>query len=438
MNANLTTATGFGAGGPAWRAADEREFLDEITALNLRHCKVAGIAGVMIALWSSLLSLMMPELRFADLQQWLATCIGIYGVLFVMRFGVVRVATSEAVRRAYVLAFVVALIGICDGFFFVLSHQLTAVSAFSRGMLVTAVLFVLPPRRFIPLVVANELLLCAWLIWRGPSAGTLTAFLDGTAGAVVGAVASWFLYAAKRADFQQQRLIRRQHAEMNELMAITAHDLRSPLLGVKNLLGLAVARTGLERERLLAVMTDAARACDRMLELVTRLVDAHAAEQRPMHANRRVDVRAALVAAAERAQTVADSKQVRVMASVPEHSAEAECDPEALAQMMDNLLGNAVKFSPAGAPVRVALAARDGVWRIEVADEGPGVPEPERLRLFQKYARGTARPTGGEGGNGLGLFIVKTLADRAGARVSHAPRDGGGSVFALELARSPG
>ncbi len=331
------------------------------------------------------------------------------------------------------MAFVIVLIAICDGFFYVLSQQLTAVSSFSRGMLVTGVLFVLPPRRFVPIVAVNELLLCAWLAWRGLNAGTLTAFLDGTAGAVVAIVGSCVLYAAKEREFRHQRLIRRQNAEMSELMAITAHDLRSPLLGIKNLLTLAAQRAELDRARLVAVIGDAARGCERLLDLVGELLHAHAAEQ-PAVRVERCDLRQALIAAVERARPAAEAKELRFETRLPNRDAMARFDEGALQQVLDNLLGNALKFSPPGTRIEVALAWKKGGWSASIADEGPGIPEADRARLFQKYARGTARPTGGEASTGLGLYIVKTLAAQMSARVSYAPRIPSGSIFRVDLA----
>lgn len=421
------------SGARGWSEEDRRVFAEEITALNLRRCKVAAVAGSMIALWASLLSSMLPELRFADFREWLATCLGLYAVLLAVRQAVLRPGVSNAARSAYVFTFFVLLVAICDGFFFVLSQQLTAVSSFSRGMLVTAVVFVLPPRRYLPVAAVNELLLCGWLAWRGVNAVTLTAFLDGTAGAVVGSIVSWALYAAKQADFEKQQLIRRQRDDMNELMAVTAHDLRSPLLGVKNLLTLAASRAGLERERLAAVMADAAQACERMLGLVSGLVEAHAAEAAGEVRGAVADLRPALAAAVERARPLAEQKALRLGLRMPERVAPAQFESGALAQVFDNLLGNALKFSPAGSAIEVELEARDGWWCAEVRDEGPGVPPAERRNLFKKYARGTVRPTGGEASSGLGLFIVKTLVERMGGQVAHAARAPQGAVFRVLL-----
>jgi len=112
-------------------------------------------------------------------------------------------------------------------------------------------------------------------------------------------------------------------------------------------------------------------------------------------------------------------------------------DETALAQVLENLLGNAVKFSPAGATVECAVGAAGDAWGVEVRDEGPGVPEAERATLYQKFHRGSARPTAGESSSGLGLFIVKTAAEAMGGRVSCAARADGraGAVFRVELPR---
>ncbi|ACB75001.1 sensor histidine kinase [Opitutus terrae] len=416
---------------PRWSDGAEREFAAEVTVLNLRRCRIAAIAGMMIIVWSTLLSLMLPELQFADLQAWFGACFALYALLLAVRTWVIRPTVPPWWREAYVLVFVVALIGICDGFFYVLSQQLTAVSAFSRGMLVTAVIFVLPPRRYLPFVAANELLLCAWVAWRGVRVDTLTAFLDGTAGAVVGAVISWVLYSAKRADFVHQQQIRRQHTEMNELMAITAHDLRSPLFSLNNLLALALSRAGLDRSRLLEVIADAARACDRMLELVSGLIAAHAVEGKPNAPVAVGDLRGPIGAAVVRLQPLAAARGLDLRLELPATAADARFHEAAVIQIIDNLVGNALKFTPAGGTVAVNLRPGARAWTLEVSDEGPGVPLDEQPRLFQKYARGSVPATQGEPSTGLGLFIVRTLAERMGATVSYTPRVPHGAVFTV-------
>jgi len=425
-----------GAGNPArapWSAADWRDFTDEITALNLERCRIAAVAGLMLLFWSTVVNLTVPGIGFSEFWAWMAICTGVYGVLLVVRWRVARADVSPAVRRIYVSAFVIALLVICDGFGFVLSARLPSIASISRGVLLAALIFVLPPARFVALAAANEVILTGWVLWRGVDLTTLTVFVDGTVSMVVGAIASWLLYEAKRADFEQRRQLERRAAEMNELMTITAHDLRSPLLGVKNLLALATSRAQLERERLLAVIGEAVAACEGMLARVGEIVDAYAAEQGAALRGECADLCPALTAAVARARPLAEAKRLRLTLRAPHEEAPVRFDEAALAQVLDNLLGNAVKFSPPGATIEVTLRVRDAGWRVEIGDEGPGVPEAERFRLFQKFSRGTAAATGGEHGSGLGLFIAKTLAERMGASVSYAPRQPRGSVFSVDL-----
>lgn len=104
-----------------------------------------------------------------------------------------------------------------------------------------------------------------------------------------------------------------------------------------------------------------------------------------------------------------------------------------LSQIFGNLLSNAIKYSPTETTVRV-WTERDGdFWRILVADQGPGIPEAERDRLFTEFGKLTHRPTGGEGSSGLGLWITRALVQRLGGTVDVYCPPEGGSVFWLTL-----
>jgi signal transduction histidine kinase len=112
-------------------------------------------------------------------------------------------------------------------------------------------------------------------------------------------------------------------------------------------------------------------------------------------------------------------------------------DASALAQVIDNLLSNAVKYSPQGKNVFVRLREIDSKVRIEIQDEGEGIAPKEMEKLFGKFVRLTARPTGGEDSTGLGLSIVKKLVEAMNGKVwceSHAATDTNtGTTFIVEL-----
>lgn len=112
-------------------------------------------------------------------------------------------------------------------------------------------------------------------------------------------------------------------------------------------------------------------------------------------------------------------------------------DHARLAQVVGNLLSNAIKYSPSGTQVRVWCDAYDGLARLNIADEGPGVPVGERHRLFTEFGRLSTRPTGQEASTGLGLWIVRRLIEAMGGSVGATFPAQGGSIFWIQLPLMP-
>ena len=108
-------------------------------------------------------------------------------------------------------------------------------------------------------------------------------------------------------------------------------------------------------------------------------------------------------------------------------------DPSRLRQVVVNLLDNAVKYSPQGGRVDVRVARQDGGVAIEVADEGLGVPEEARKRIFEKFVRLDPEMRRGVGGSGLGLYISRELVERMGGRIRVESTPGRGSTFTILL-----
>jgi signal transduction histidine kinase len=98
-----------------------------------------------------------------------------------------------------------------------------------------------------------------------------------------------------------------------------------------------------------------------------------------------------------------------------------------------NLIDNAVKYSPNGGRVKVAVEARDGGVRIAVRDEGIGIPALEQRRIFGKFYRVDPGLARGVGGTGLGLYICRELVRRMDGRLSVSSEEGKGSTFAVDL-----
>jgi signal transduction histidine kinase len=104
-----------------------------------------------------------------------------------------------------------------------------------------------------------------------------------------------------------------------------------------------------------------------------------------------------------------------------------------LMQVLDNLIANAVKFTPRQGRVRVTAAWADGTWRIDVADSGIGIPPEEADQLFRRFVRASNAQTAGLPGTGLGLSVVKVLVEMHGGRVEVRSALGEGSTFSVYL-----
>ncbi|MEI3093542.1 MAG: HAMP domain-containing sensor histidine kinase [Oscillospiraceae bacterium] len=113
--------------------------------------------------------------------------------------------------------------------------------------------------------------------------------------------------------------------------------------------------------------------------------------------------------------------------------AEAVFDAKWTEEAVFNLLDNAVKYTPAGGAVRVSASAYQMFSAIHVADNGPGIPEDEQPKVFQRFYRGLSTPT--EEGVGIGLYLVRQIAEGQGGYVKVSSKTGEGSTFSLYLPR---
>jgi len=112
-------------------------------------------------------------------------------------------------------------------------------------------------------------------------------------------------------------------------------------------------------------------------------------------------------------------------------------DASRLVQVVSNLVSNAIKYSPSDSTITVSTRTENGLGYITIADEGPGIPEDERERLFTEFGKLSTRPTGGESSTGLGLWIVKHLTNAQRGNVGVDFPESGGSTFWVSLPEVP-
>lgn len=411
------------------------DFAREIIDVNLRRIPWLLVASMLLSLWP--VSAYWQDDAMDGLRLVLIVDLVSAG-LFLALNGVVRRLPEESPwRAAYVWTAVVLALAYMDGYHFLVERSFGASPVYILGVIMAGTVFLLPPRRFLPLLVANHLVYCVVVGWTD---GTLPALIENTTGATVAGLVSALLYRARREEFLQRRalaaanrVLAETNAQLNDLMAITAHDLRSPLLGMRDLLALAARSAPAGRlTQTLEVLT---RTCVELIALVNHLLDAHAAEQRVLArpSLEVADVAALIRSALERARPRAEARAVVLRDELPSTSLMAPVDSAALGQVLDNLIFNAVKFSAEGATVVVRVSGGRGgePWRCDVIDEGPGVAPADKAALFQKFRRGATSPEAADAGSGLGLFIARNLMTSMGGRIEHHDAMPRGSRFTI-------
>jgi signal transduction histidine kinase len=168
--------------------------------------------------------------------------------------------------------------------------------------------------------------------------------------------------------------------------------------------------------------------------MVNRLLQSDALERAGLPVvTQPVDVGRLALAVVSALESQAEAKKQRIHVSAPDPSP-VEGDEEWLRQVLENLLGNAIKYSPPRRSIWLSVARTPAAVRLEVRDEGPGLTEEDKTKLFGRFQRLSAQPTGGESATGLGLYIVKQLVDLHRGRIwAESDGPGKGACFMVEL-----
>lgn len=243
-----------------------------------------------------------------------------------------------------------------------------------------------------------------------------------------------------QAELEQtrDRLVRASQ-EKSELMHMVAHDLRGPLTAIQLGVELLQMDPPLNAARRATTTLRVNESAVQMARLISDLLSAQNVEEGRFALNYVAgDALYLARAAVTSLATVAQHKHIAIEARLPNEAVPLTTDFVAMQQVVDNLLSNALKYSPAGSRVEIAVETRNSICRIEVRDQGPGVKLEEREKIFEKFGRGSALPTQGEESIGLGLWIVRRFAMALHGRVWCEPGpDGIGSSFIVEVPQLP-
>jgi two-component system sensor histidine kinase/response regulator len=227
----------------------------------------------------------------------------------------------------------------------------------------------------------------------------------------------------------------RQLAEdKDELLGVLAHDLKNYLGGMNLTAGLLCRQTArFQDERVTQLAENLLRTSAQSLAFVKEFLANAAADHGFAARPAPVNLAHAAAAAAQQHAEAARQKKINVRTEFPSEAVVVLADVSALGQVLDNLVSNALKFSPPGKSVYVSVRPLPQAAECVVRDEGPGFTAEDKARMFRRYGRLSARPTGGEPSTGLGLSIVRKLVLGMGGELTCDSHPGQGAAFSVRL-----
>jgi signal transduction histidine kinase len=245
------------------------------------------------------------------------------------------------------------------------------------------------------------------------------------------------LTTANRRLAAQWARLRQANTFKSEILGTVAHDLKNPLgviLGRTEILQEMIAAAGPLGDNVKGQIGYIRDAANRLTEMVDDLVADAMADALDITIRREaVDISVLVQEVAEANRPLAARKeQTTNVVAPPNHV--AMCDADRIREAIDNLVSNAVKYSPIGGAIDLLVARQDDGIVVEVRDQGAGLSPEDISRLFGRFQRLSAKPTAGETSTGLGLSIVKRIVDLHGGRITvESAGPGKGATFKMTL-----
>lgn len=225
----------------------------------------------------------------------------------------------------------------------------------------------------------------------------------------------------------------------SQFISTVSHELRTPLTSIAGSLGLLNSSSlGPLPEKAEQMVSIALRNAEQLKHLINDLLDIEklVSGRMAMHPARQ-PVTPVIEESIERMAPFLESRQIQVVHQQDHPDITAWFDPQRLSQALNNLLSNAAKFSEEGASIAVSSRLLPDHLRILVTDQGTGIPDSFRSRIFQKFAQADSSSTRGRQGTGLGLAITREIMIQMGGSVDFESTEGEGATFWLEIPLEP-
>ena len=231
----------------------------------------------------------------------------------------------------------------------------------------------------------------------------------------------------------RNKLLQELNLEKQQIIGVVSHDLKGPfnrIFALIQLMNMSAENLTEDQKEYLGkihqISVDG-------LSMVRNLLDNRKLEERGIDMRPEpLNFSAVLNSLIKQYQSLASKKNITIHYDGPS-SASILADKVYLTRIFENLLSNAVKFSPPGKNIFVKVSDFENEIETSVQDEGPGINLEDQTKLFQKYQRLSARPTGGESSTGLGLSIVKTMVEKMDGRIHYKQPEKEGAKFVVNL-----
>lgn len=225
--------------------------------------------------------------------------------------------------------------------------------------------------------------------------------------------------------------------DRDELLGILAHDLKNHLGGIQMSAALLAGNATLQQQpRLHTLSENIEHTADRLLQFVAEFLANASVDHGLCVSLVPVDLAEVTRTTLENYRERGRRKSIQFICDIPSEPVLTYADTSCVDQVLDNLLSNALKFSPRDKTIRISITTDETHAYCSIADEGPGFSLEDQSKMFRRYGRLSARPTGEEPSTGLGLSIVKKMMDAMGGQLLHDSIPGQGAKLTIVLPRS--
>lgn len=221
----------------------------------------------------------------------------------------------------------------------------------------------------------------------------------------------------------------------SEFVSVVSHELRTPLTSIRGSLGLLLGGiVGEFSEKVTKLLDIANKNCERLLLLINDILDMEKIHAGKMNFElKNIELLALIKEAITINQMYGEKYGVNIQLTRALAGITVHADADRLMQVMTNLISNAVKFSPQGSTVNIAMEQFDNTVRVSVRDYGAGIPLAFQPRIFQRFSQADASSTRGKGGTGLGLSISKAIIEKLGGTIHFISKPNEGTTFYFDL-----